>query len=341
MAVVEEDLFPVITKYTIESEMGAGNTPDYNLLVEHGVAESIFEIPNVRKDESNAFNRYYKVFPGDEMSGLIKYVFMIRPDCNMDYCVKNDAYFANLALNHPKVILSLTQSCGSYLKEKLNTQNYEPNHHFISWLVPRTQSYSIPDFELKTYDFEQPYTNFHTGYAGNGNDSRSGAMMDLTIRENKKLEVTALFDAWVKYIDGIQIGQYSPKEKYVTSRITDGSVILDYTTSIYEIVCLPDACSIVYIHKTTALFPVGVPHSIWSHDGGGYGSSNQVSVRLAGGLPEAFDPAIMADFNYNAGCSNLTSIASTRNYNTPVVGAPFITYSEKTRKYYLRWRPLE
>lgn len=341
MAVEEEKLFPDITRNTISDMLGGDEyTPDYKLAVNNGVAESILDIPNVKSDESNAFNRYYKVFPSDEMAGLIKYVFIVRPDCNMDYCVKNDPYFANLALNHPKVIASLTQSYGNTLKDVFSAQNLMPDHHFISWLVPRTQSYSIPDFELKVYDFEQPYTNFHTGYAGNGNDSRSGANVDLSIRENKALEVTALFDAWIKYIDGIQIGQYSPKEQYVTSRITYGSVILDYTTSIYEIVCLPDACTIVYIHKTTALFPTNVPHSMWSHDGGGYDSNNQLSIRMSGGLPEAYDPTIMADFNYNAGCSNLTSIASTRNYENPIVGAPFITYSEQSRKYYLRWRPL-
>ena len=336
--VIEEDLFPALTKDDVERELGKYNTPDYNLLINEGVAESIQEYPGVGKVEANVFNRYYKVFPSDEMTGLIKYVFIVRPDCNMDYCIRNDTYFRDIAMRFPRVIASLTQSYGGVLRGLFNDIGYEPSHHFISWLVPRTLSYSIPDFELKVYDYEQPYTNFHTGYAGNGNDSRSGAVVDLTFRETKNLEVTLLFDAWLKYIDGIQIGQYSPKQKYVTSRITDGSVILDYTTSIYEIACLPDATTIVYVHKTTALFPTGVPHSIWSHDGGGYGSSNNVNIRMSGGLPEAYDPSIMADFNYNAGCSQITTIASDRNYTTPIVGAPFITYSAPNRKYYLRWR---
>lgn len=339
----EEDLFPNLTKDDVERELGRANTPDYKLTTELGVAESIYDHPNVDKTETTAFNRYYKIFPSDEMAGLIKYVFVIRPDCNMDYCIRNDSYFKNIALNHPRVIASLTQTYGpdvrdAFARNGFNT--YEPNHHFISWLVPRTLSYSIPDFELKVYDYEQPYTNFHTAYAGNGNDSRSGAVVDLTFRETKNLEVTLLFDAWLKYIDGIQIGQYSPKYKYVRSRITDGSVILDYTTSVYEIVCLPDAATIVYMHKTTALFPTGVPHSLWSHDGGGMSSGANVNIRMSGGLPEAYDPSIFADFNYNAGCSQISAIASTRSYETPIVGAPFITYSGTRHKYFLRWRPI-
>lgn len=342
MAVEEEELFPKIDKEYIETIVGGEkNSPDYKLKTEYGVSESFSDVIQGRGVfDVSAFNRYYKVFPADEMAGLIKYVFIVRPDCNMDYCVNNDPYYKDLALNHPRVIKSLTQSFGSLKSHSQNELGLTPSHHFIAWLVPRTLSYSIPDFELKVYDYEQPYTNFHTGYAGNGNDSRSGTTVDLSFRENKNLEITKLFDAWIKYIDGIQIGQYSPKQQYVTSRITDGSVILDYTTSVYEIACLPDATTIVYIHKTTALFPTGVPHSMWSHDGGGYSSNNNVSIRMSGGLPEAFDPAIMADFNYNAGCSELSEIESTHDYNNPVVGAPFITYSERTRKYYLRWRSL-
>lgn len=342
MAVEEEDLFPKISKGIIETMVGGReNSPDYKLATEYGVAETLSEVLHDRNIfEVDAFNRYYKVFPSDEMSGLLKYVFIVRPDCNMDYCIANDTYFKNLSLTNPRIIKSLTQSFGSSMRTSHELGTI-PDHHFIAWLVPRTLSYSIPDFELKVYDYEQPYTNFHTGYAGNGNDSRSGTTVDFSFRENKNLEVTKLFDAWVKYIDGIQIGQYSPKQQYVTSRITEGSVILDYTTSVYEIACLPDATTIVYIHKTTALFPTGVPHSMWGHDGGGYAANNNVSVRMSGGLPEAFDPTIMADFNYNAGCTGLGEIESTMDFNNPIVGAPFITYSQKTRKYYLRWRGLK
>ena len=334
----EEPLFPTITKDTIINDMGGFvNTPDYQLQKHHGVGNSFLEMPAISDGIGmNVFNRYYKIFPDDESTAVLNYIFMVRPDLNMDYCVMNDPYYTDLILSHPRVALSLTQTLGKSLQSYANKF---PSHHFVPWLVPRTVNNQLPDFQLKSYDYEQPFTNFHTGYAGNGNDSRSGTSMSLTFRETKHMEVTRLFDAWVKYIDGINLGYYSPRGKYVNSKITNGAVILDYATSIYQIGVLPDGAEIVFFHKTTGLYPTEVPISSWAHDGRPQ-ENNQISITFSGGFPESFDPAILADFNYNAGMHNLQAVSSTAEFSDPLVGTPFVTYNTRTRKYYLRWRQI-
>ena len=334
-SVTEEALFPVLDKGLVSVEMPGASNPDYNLQVDRGVADSMTDIPGVDSFTMKSFNRYYKIFPDDEATAVLNYIFIVRPDLNMDYCVAHDSYYKNLAVQCPRVIMSLTQSYSG----PNGLGAHMPDHHFIPWLVPRTVNDQLPDISLKTYDYEQPFTNFHSTYAGNANDSRSGAQMTLTFRETKKMEVTKFFDGWVRYIDGVNLGSYSPKREYCQSKILNGGVILDYATSVYQIGVLPSGSEIVFIHKTTGLFPTEVPISSWAHEGRPT-ENQQISITFAGGFPEAFDPSIFADFNYNAGMKGVTAAyAETAGFNRPVVGTPFITYSNESDhpRYYLRW----
>lgn len=339
MAINEENLIPVLSKDDIVREWGLYNTPDYHLLVEHGVAEEFMEDPRAAINPLGVFNRYYKVYPGDESSGILNYIFIVRPDLNMDYCVRMDPYFRNIWYQDPKIIMSLTQSLGETLSKSPSAGIF-PSHHLIPWLVPRVTAYSVPDISLKTYDYEQPFTNYHTGYGGNMNDSLSGAQIDVQFRDTRRMHITRLFDAWVRYINGIDTGIYVPKLKYTTSRITDGSVILDYATSIYQIGVLADGREIVYFHKTTGLFPTTVPLSVNNHSGTP-STDNIISIQFSGGYPECFDPAIFADFNYNVGLKNRNGITIEANYSAPIVGVPFITWNVQTKKYYLRWSTIQ
>lgn len=331
--ITEEELFPVIDKDLIAAEVPGNDNPDRKLMIHHGVSESITDLPDVNNDTMNAFNRYYKIFPDDESTAVLNYIFIVRPDLNMDYCVENDPYYSNLAVQCPRVPMSLTQSSRSSTLPM-------PHHHFIPWLVPRTVNNQLPDFSLKTYDYEQPFTNFHNTYAGNANDSRSGASMTLTFRETKKMEVTKLFDAWVKYIDGVNLGYYSPKSEYTQAKILNGGAMLDYTTSVYQFGVLPSGSEIVFAHKTTGLFPTEVPISSWAHEGRPTENST-ISITFSGGFPEAFDPSIFADFNYNAGTQNVQSVYMEEDYRNPVVGTPFVTFNSNSKKYYLRWGKLK
>lgn len=332
----ETNVLTMLTRDNVRTEYGEGiGNPDYHLLIEHGVAEEMNEDPRAFSNPLGVFNRYYKVYPGDESSGILNYIFLVRPDLNMDYCITHDPYYKNLWLEDPNLVLSLTQSVGTTIGKAQEASRF-PSHHFIDWLTPRVTSYSVPDIQLKTYDFEQPFTNYHTGYAGNMNDSLSGAQIDIQFRDFKRMSILRYFDAWVRYINGVNTGIYSPKSKYVTSRITDGAVILDYCTSVYQIGVLADAREIVYFHKTTGLFPTSVPLSVNSHSGTP-NTDNILSVQFAGGFPEPFEPAIFADFNYNSGLGNLSSINLETNFSAPLVGPPVITWNSRYRKYYLRW----
>lgn len=339
----EEDLFPSRDHTDVEREfytLYGEKSPTIRMVDDEGIAESFGDVGIKNKFQLNTFNRYYKVFPDDEIGNILSYVFIVRPDLNMGIAIKNDPFFADLANTFPNLVLNLTQDIGintdlNILAQKCGGQM---NHQFVSFLTNRVRSYDIPDVNVKTFDIEQPYTNFHTMYAANSNESRTGHQFSITLRETKNLEITKFFEGWVRYMDGIQLGRYYPKRKYVTSRITNGSSVLDYATSVYLINTLADGEEIVYFHKSTGAFPTTVPHSTWGFKTPGAGSiENEVSIQFTGGLPEPLNPAVLGEFNYNAGVSSLC--VSETNYNNPIVGVPFITYSPKRKRFLLRWKP--
>ena len=287
----------------------------------------------------NTFNRYYKIYPNDEMGSLISYVFIVRPDCNIDDAIAKDAYFRSLSQKFQSPLIALTAE----------HRDLGVSHHFIPFLVDRTLNFQVPDVNLKTYDFEQPFSTYRTTYAGNTNESRSGQTFEIQFRENADLDVSNFFNAWISYISGVTTNKYIPKRKYIESRVREGTSVIDYATSIYFIKTKADGSEIVFYHKQVGVFPTNAPHSNWSYSAGG-STDNNVNISFAGGYPESFNPYLLAEFNYNAGVANIDpttfrySVPSDseaikyRNYENPIAGVPFITCNYTTGKYYLRWK---
>lgn len=305
----------------------------------------------------NAFNRYKTVFPEDEISSFKTYVFIVRPDLNMLQAVKEDAFFNDIMVTSPSVLRNLTHSQATDLFGPM------PQTHFISFLYDRTLSYNLPDFNVKTYALDQPFTGFRTTYAGNSNESRSGTDFTISFRENANLDVFRLFDAWVRYIDNVSTGIFSPYVEYLNSKFSNGVNEIDYATSVYLIMTKADGTEIVYWHKQTGAIPTGVPHTNWSYNSGGE-VDNTVSIDFSGGYPDAMHPRILADFNYNAGLLGESYDVPTgfkagtirparhgrmgfqhRNVitdgGTTLVGGPYIAYDHSSRVYKLKWRQFE
>ena len=287
----------------------------------------------------NSFNRYYKIFPNDEMGNLISYVFIVRPDCNLDDAIAKDGYFHALSQQRRSPLIALEQERAGV--------NY--THHFIPFLVDRTLNFQVPDVQLKTYDFEQPFSTYRTTYAGNTNESRSGQSFEIQFRENAELDVSNFFNAWVAYISGVTTNRFIAKRKYIESPLLEGTAVFDYATSIYFIKTKADGSEIVFYHKEVGVFPTIAPHSNWSYAQGG-SPDNTISINFTGGYPESFNPYLLAEFNYNAGVATIDdgtyqySVPSDKDaivdkdYENPITGVPFITCDHDRGKFYLRWK---
>ena len=307
----------------------------------------------------NAFNRYRTIFPGDEIDSFLTFIFIVKPDLNMVQAINEDPFFAQLYDTDPNVIRNLT-----YCTQITDTDNAIPaSTDFISFLYDRTLSYQIPDFAVKNYTLEQPYTGYKTTYAGNSNESRSGWSCSMRFRENAKFQVTKLFEAWVRYMDLVSYGSITPYREYSTSKLLYGVNEIDYATSVYEIITMPDATTMLYTHKQTGLIPTGVPHSNWAYN---YGSDpdREIDIQFDGGMPEAMTPRIIADFNYNAGMYSVDSstdlvqgvhpkysgtsparharIGFESEYGgSTLVSGPYIAYNKTRREFKLKWRQFE
>jgi len=313
--------------------------------------------------DNKYFNRYRMIYPGDELVTGKKYCFIVKPDLNILDAAEKDPYFYNLLLTKPYIAQSLTHVdiLTTGMAGGRGTNGITEDNHFISFLTPRAMSFSLPDFQVQEYKLDQPFTGFSTSYAGNSNDIRTNQSTQVQFRETDNLDVTALFDAWVKYIDLVSYGVVSPYYDYATARMTYGVPIIDYATSIYEIITKPDGNDIIYWAKFTGLFPTMMPHSNFQFT---YEDrmDNGVEIQFSGGLPETLNPKILAEFNYNAGIfadaedglptqvriESPRHVPNSRNFadveGTPsgasVVGAPFITFDGINGCYKLRWRPI-
>ena len=334
------------------------------------MSEVLGSTTGIEMFDTNYFNRYRHIYRGDEIKSGKKYCFIVKPDLNMPEAIEKDPYFANLYTTRPYLLQALTYTSISKALAvgRANVDNDPLNdnglsdHHFISFLSDRVLSFALPDFEVDEFKIDQPFTNFATAYAGNSNKSRTDKSTQIQFRDTFNLDIIAYFDAWIKYIDMVSYGIISPYEDYARAAFQYGTPIIDYATSIYEIITKSDGTEIIYWAKITGAFPVSVPHSNFQFSNEDT-IDNDIEIQFSGGLPETLNPRILADFNYNAGLfeENSYQIGSKlktqyqniefvphaklgrENLPTPggsaIVGAPYITYNEKYKKYYLRWRP--
>ena len=260
-------------------------------------AENMTTYGNHVKNVQTNFDRLYSVYPEMELDSLGQYIFIVRPNLNI---YKNDTSLVKMssksyeASSAPAAdpFFNYMNNQHPYMLKSL-TDELDWGHDFIPYLVGRTESLQLPDYRIKTYNLNQPFTNFNLPYAGHALDSMTGGEFDITFREDNELRIHKLFQAWVYYIHNVTRNMFSPKKEYIRDNV------IDYATSIYSIVCKPDAETIVHWAKYTGAFPTNVPNNDMSFNLRG-GVPNKVSIPFTYFLQESMDPYILFDFNKNA-----------------------------------------
>lgn len=372
--VTNNDLDPqVYQAFSAEPNITTNGRPsNVGILKEMDITNDMSEvvgIPTSLKQQSydtKYFNRYRTIYPGDELVSGKHYMFIVKPDLNIIDAAAKDPYFANLLMTKPYILQALTHIDIVNAPIAVNgaSQIYpvDEDNHFISFLSNRAMSFTLPDYQVAEYKLDQPFTNFSTSYAGNSNEIRTNQSVQIQFRETENLDITALFDAWIKYIDLVSYGIVTPFYDYNTSAMYYGVPIIDYATSIYEIITKPDGTEIIYWAKMTGVFPTSIPHSNYQFTVEDR-LDNGIEIQFSGGLPETLNPKIFSDFNYNAGIftdgGSSNELPNTMRIKNPkfvphaqifddvdgtpsgssIVGAPFITFDTLNKVYKLRWRP--
>ena len=290
------------------------------------------------QDPYQNFTRYYTVRPDEELSSFMQYVFITRPDCN----VIDDS---NTRKSVPSV-----NSADSFLQYMVRdhaivckwlTENLTANHFFIP-ITHRIESLGISDYTIKDYSINQPYSNYQIPYGGIANESITGGSFDITFREDSELRITKLFQLWVYYINSIMKNTLKTKDNYRRYHC------IDYACSVYNIICKPDAKTILYWSKYTGCFPTSVPHSNYSFNLHSNGPENKVSIPFRYFIQEHMRPEILIDFNQNSpGINGRTpNPANDAPYYdsygvhsaSSSVGPPYIYRSNNGSCYELRWQ---
>jgi len=248
------------------------------------------------------FDRLYSIYPEEEIETFCPYVFIVRPDLNIldthgnklvsitntqretgyypNTSPSKDPFFIYMRKDHPNMLRSIS---GDEMS----------GHDFISYLVGRTESLQIPDYQVKDYNINQPYTNFNLPYASHAIASTTGGQVEVTFRDDKDLRIHKMIQAWLYYIDGVTRNVFGPRLKYIQNNK------FDYMCSIYYMLCGPDATTLKYWHKFTGAFPILAPNSGLSFNLRGKIES-QMSVTFAYFYQEPMNLASLYDFNKNA-----------------------------------------
>ena len=257
---------------------------------------------NAGRNRTHYFDRFYSVHPRYEIESFCPYVFIVRPDLNiLDVHGKNlvsltekqraAGYYQNVSPNKDQFFRYM-KSCHPNMLRSISG-NEMGEHDFIPFLVGRTESLQIPDYQIKDYNITQPYTNFNLPYASHALASKTGGQIEITFREDNRLSVHNLFQTWAYYIDGVTRNIFGPRMKYIKNNK------FDYMCSIYYIVCGPDAETILFWSKITGAFPINVPNSNLSFNLRGT-PDNKCSITFAYFHQEPYEPNILVDFNKNA-----------------------------------------
>ena len=244
------------------------------------------------------FDRLYSVYPEHELDTLCQYVFIVRPDLNIlnkkgTKLVNNggsvtgpnsspaqDQLFKYMQKFYPVLLDNLSGT-------ELST------HDFMPFLVGRTESLNLPDYTIKDYKMNQPFTDYNLPYASHALSSQTGGQFEIVFREDDDLRVHKLFQTWLYYISGVTRNVFAPRNEYIKENR------IDYACSIYCITCKADATTIVHWTKYTGAFPTSCPNSDLSFNLRGT-PNNKVSIPFDYFYQEALDPLILVDFNKNA-----------------------------------------
>jgi len=245
------------------------------------------------------FDRYYSVYPDMELSGLCHYIFMTRPDLNI---TPNSDVSSELAVNADVIresnqFWSVFKTNPDIIRSLSGTGFSE--HQFIPIITSRVESLQVPDYSLRTYSIEQPYSGYTMPISSHGIHSTTGGQFDLTLRETSDLSLHKLFQLWTRYISDISIGKYSPRRTYINENRCD------YAVSLYDIVCAPDAKTILFWFKYVGVFPNMTPNSTLSFNRGG-SVDNQMTINFEYFLCESMDYYSLVDFNINSGIVDIS-----------------------------------
>lgn len=315
----KDDIFSISSKYVSTKE---GNLQLSAAFVDDALGVNRYT-PDLSFNDSTIysdFNRFRQVFPREELETMRQYVFFVKPDLNL-LAVSDPNYLTKNVQDDPTFRYLHTENPG--LLRYLCNYTFGTNpssgkgHDFIPFLVGRTNSYQVSDFQLSQYEDAQLFTGYKYVYPGNANASLSGVSFEIEFREDKDLHVTKFFYAWVYYIDGLLKGNFLPRTQYI------GTKIADYMTSVYYIVTGPDGSEIKFFNKVVGAFPLAAPFSNWGFTGPTSQPPTTVTIPFAGATPEALNPTILAEFNQNAGVFNIKD-------NTGVMSATRSDYSNNS-----------
>lgn len=293
---------------------------------------------------SENFNRFKINFPTYFAGKTFGHVFFTRPDIQfylndgtaLRPAIADDMVFKGIHTMNPKLLKSLTR-------------HFTADHGFQPFLSNTAASFEVPDEFIKTMEHGETMVGHKVQYGRNNIEANNAGTFNVNYTDDKYLSIYQIHKAWIDYISKVSRGEIDLK--YTPYR---ANKVLDYTCSVYYILCAADNETVLFWTKYFGVFPTNTASSSASWTKGSPVRNPDINIQYAYSMKEDLNVLSLAEFNALSSTSGKTNYepiyASAKDENgnlvgmgtvgRTMVGAPFIERKKnKVRTYYkLRFR---
>lgn len=293
---------------------------------------------------SQNFNRFKINFPNYFAGKTFGHVFFTRPDVQfylndgsaLRPAIADDMVFKGIHTMNPTLLKSLTR-------------HFNVDHGFQPFLSNTAASFEVPDEFIKTMEHGETMVGHKIQYGRNNIEANNAGTFNVNYTDDKHLSIYQIHKAWLDYISKVSRGEIDLK--YTPYR---ASKVLDYTCSVYYILCAADNETILFWTKYFGVFPTNTASSSASWTKGSPVRNPDINIQYAYSMKEDLNILSLAEFNVLSQTTGKTKYepiyASAKDENDnlvgmgtvgrTMVGAPFIERQKNTvRTYYkLRFR---
>lgn len=280
------------------------------------------------------YDRFKLPKPNLAISGFHAHVFFVKPRCNIltssgDLCdqVKNDPVFEYAKDHCRELLVEISAKQGP-------TDFSSP---FMLSLSNYVKNFSTNDEEIDYETYGETYTGYKIAYGKHDIASKTARSFSVRFMDDSELHIYHLHKLWVDYISKVYRGHIMPDLNDIARKI------IDYAGAIYYILTAEDNETIVFWSKYYGVFPRSIPSSQFSWEYGSKVKPEDFTVEYMASWKKDYDPAIILEFNTNAGINTILNNGNT-NYSTTydnslghsnldMVGIPYISVEYPSKGY--------
>ena len=234
------------------------------------------------------------------------YVFMTKPDLNISGStneIRLNQKYLEIEPDSSKNIFNSFELVNSLSSGSSGSSENPGAPDWIYLVTNMAENIPSTDISIDVHDIGDNWIGAKMPMPNHTLQSRQNGSLSIQYEEFSGTPILLLHKLWIDYMEAVGKGTVIAKKFYTSSKL------LDYSVSIFAVVCSPDGTTIEGISKYTGCFPTSIPTSILA---GERSRSGNVAVDITYQFTyfESMSKRLITDFNFVAsgGRRNVASI---------------------------------